>query len=130
MCYTESCVVCSECTHTHTHPQGLCSAMRSLIKEYLVVIAQLESQHSLAQLTLQKLWYYVQPCMKTLDILSRVSLAVTRGACRGGKTLTTLHNITSGYIGDQRSQEVCLHITQVSSSRVIACQFNVQSLDL
>ncbi len=93
--------------------QGLCSAISSLLKEYLVVVAQLESQQLAHQLTLQKLWYYVQPCMKTLSVLCRVCVSVSKGECRGGKTLTTLHNLTAGYIGDQRSQEICLHITQV-----------------
>ena len=104
--------------------QGLCSAMRGLLKEYMVVVAQLESQQNMDQLTLQKLWYYIQPCMKTLEILSRVAVSVSNGSCRGGKTLTNLHSLASSFIGDDRSQEVCLHITQA------ACQpyFNMLQL--
>ncbi len=84
-----------------------------------MVIAQLETQLLAHQLTLQKLWYYVQPCMKTLNVLCRVCVGVSKGQCRGGKTLTTLHNLTAGYIGDQRSQEICLHITQVRQDRAV-----------
>lgn len=94
--------------------QALCAGMRELTKEYLLVVAQLEHQFRLNQLTLQKLWYYVQPCMRTLEILSRMALSITRGTCRGGKTLTNLHNLTSSYIGDERAQELCLHLTQAA----------------
>lgn len=79
-----------------------------------MVVVQLESQNNSEHLTLQKLWYYVQPCMKTLDILSRVAVSVSSGACRGGKALTTLHSLTSCFIGDDRSLEVCLHVTQAA----------------
>lgn len=94
--------------------QALCAAMGALVKEYLVIVAQLEHQFRIDQLTLQKLWYYVQPCMRTLEILSRIAVAINRGACRGGKTLTHLHNVTCSYIGDARSQELCLHLTQAA----------------
>ena len=94
--------------------QALCAAMRDLVKEFLVTVAQLEHQLRINQLTLQKLWYYVQPCMKTLETLSRIAVSINRGSCRGGKTLTNLHNLTSGCIGDERAQELCLHVTQAA----------------
>ena len=93
--------------------QALCAAMRGLLKEYLLVVAQLEHQFRIDQLTLQKLWYYVQPCMRTLEILARLAVSVTRGSCRGGKTITNLHTFTCSYVGDERAQELCLHITKV-----------------
>ena len=94
--------------------QALCAAMKALVREYCVVVAQLEHQFHLNQLSLQKLWYYVQPCMATLSVLARIATAVSRGSCRGGKTLTTLHSITTGYIGEARTQELCLHLTQAA----------------
>ena len=94
--------------------QALCAAMRGLVKEYCVVVAQLEHQLHLNQLSLQKLWYYVQPCMATLSVLDRIATTVSRGSCRGGKTLTTLHTITTGYIGEARTQELCLHLARVA----------------
>ena len=97
--------------------QALCAAMRGLLKEYLLVVAQLEHQARIGQLSLQKLWYYVQPCMRTLEILTRLAVSVTRGGCRGGKTLTNLHALTSSFVGDERAQELCLHITQVRRTR-------------
>ena len=91
--------------------QALAAAMRGLVREYCVVVAQLEHQLRLGQLSLQKLWYYVQPCLTSLSVLDRISTAVSRGTCRGGRTLSTLHAITTGYIGDPRTQELCQHLT-------------------
>ena len=94
--------------------QALGSAMKGLLKEYLLVSAQLETQHRRGQLALQKFWYYVQPCLRSLEILARVAVSITKGSCRGGKTLSTLHSLTSGYTGDERSQELCVHLAKAA----------------
>lgn len=94
--------------------QALVASMKGLLKEYLLVSAQLESQHLQGELTLQKMWYYVQPCLHALDIAARVSVSISKGGCRGGKTLSTLHTLTSGYTGDERSQELCVHLAKAA----------------
>ncbi|KAF9352327.1 hypothetical protein BGX26_009846 [Mortierella sp. AD094] len=59
---------------------ALCAAIRSLLKEYLILIAQLETQfRSSPDFTLQKLWYYIQPTMQTLSSLD-VLVGVIREA--------------------------------------------------
>ncbi|KAL5515544.1 hypothetical protein EMCRGX_G000725 [Ephydatia muelleri] len=95
--------------------QALGAAMRDLVKEYLIVVAQLEHQLRASLLTVQKLWYYVQPCLRTLEVTSRVASLVERGECRGGKTLSVLHGAASGYVGDERAQELCLHLAEAAS---------------
>ena len=94
--------------------QALSAAMRGLVREYCVVVAQLEHQLRIGQLSLQKLWYYVQPCSTSLSVLERIASTITRGSCRGGKTLSSLHSITTGYIGEPRTQELCLHLTRAA----------------
>ncbi|KAF9435799.1 hypothetical protein BGZ76_005507 [Entomortierella beljakovae] len=65
---------------------ALCAAIRNLLKEYLILIAQLETQfRSSPDFTLQKLWYYIQPTMQTLSSLD-VLVGVIREA---GKKETT-----------------------------------------
>lgn len=49
--------------------QALGAAMRDLIKDYFTLIAQLEAQHRRGDLSLQKMWYYLQPCFTNMDIL-------------------------------------------------------------
>jgi len=49
---------------------ALAAAMRTLIKEYMILITQLEHLQRQGLLSLQKLWFYIQPTMRTLEILS------------------------------------------------------------
>ncbi|KAG0274991.1 hypothetical protein BGZ95_009286 [Linnemannia exigua] len=61
---------------------ALCAAIRNLLKEYLILIAQLEHQfRSSPDFTLQKLWYYIQPTMQTLSSLD-ILVGVIREAGR------------------------------------------------
>ncbi|KAF9987740.1 hypothetical protein BGZ65_002119 [Modicella reniformis] len=49
---------------------ALCAAIKTLLKEYLLLIAQLEHQFRTSpDFTLQKLWYYIQPTLQTLTSL-------------------------------------------------------------
>lgn len=49
---------------------ALAAAMRTLVKEYLILVTQLEQLHRQGLLSLQKLWFYIQPAMRTIDILA------------------------------------------------------------
>ncbi|KAL4233344.1 Gamma-tubulin complex component 2 [Mactra antiquata] len=91
---------------------ALSAAMRTLIKDYLVFIAQLETQLRGGSLSLQKLWFYIQPSMKTMDIMATVANSLNRGECIGGAVLSLLHEKTSSLIGDEKGQELCLYLTQ------------------
>ncbi|PVD28265.1 hypothetical protein C0Q70_10852 [Pomacea canaliculata] len=91
---------------------ALSAAMRSLIKDYMVLVAQLEHQYRVGQLSLQKMWFYLQPTMRTLDILASIANSINRGECIGGAVLSLLHEKTSNLIGDAKSQELCLYLTQ------------------
>ncbi|XP_046359513.1 gamma-tubulin complex component 2-like [Haliotis cracherodii] len=91
---------------------ALSAAMRTLIKDYMVLVAQLEHQYRLGTLSLQKLWFYIQPTLRTLEILASVSNSINRGECIGGAVLSLLHEKTSTLIGDAKSQELCLYLTQ------------------
>ena len=46
--------------------------MRVLLREFAVLVAQLESQQRKGQLSMQKLWFYVQPAMRSLGTLHRI----------------------------------------------------------
>ncbi|XP_041354765.1 gamma-tubulin complex component 2-like isoform X2 [Gigantopelta aegis] len=91
---------------------ALTAAMRTLIKEYMVLVAQLEHEFRVGDLTLQKLWFYLQPTMRTLEILASISNSINRGECIGGAVLSLLHEKTLNLIGDSKSQELCLYLTQ------------------
>lgn len=91
---------------------ALSSAMRTLIKDYMVLVAQLEQQLRVGSLSLQKLWFYIQPSIRTLDIMASVANSINRGECIGGAVLSLLHEKTYSFIGDIKGQELCLYLTQ------------------
>ncbi|GFN75493.1 gamma-tubulin complex component [Plakobranchus ocellatus] len=91
---------------------ALSNAMQSLIKDYMVLAVQLEQQLKTGQLTLQKMCFYLQPTMTVLDILASVSNSINRGKCIGGAVLSLLHEKTASMIGDSKSSELLLFLTQ------------------
>ncbi|KAG1687158.1 Gamma-tubulin complex component 2 [Nymphon striatum] len=94
---------------------ALCAAMRSLLKDYFVLIAQLEHQHQQGFLTLQKMWFYLQPTMLTMENLATVVKTIVMGNCRGGSVLSLLHNKTTSSSGDVKIQDLCLYLTQAAT---------------
>uniref|UniRef100_A0A0B7B161 Gamma-tubulin complex component n=1 Tax=Arion vulgaris TaxID=1028688 RepID=A0A0B7B161_9EUPU len=93
---------------------ALSHAMETLIKDYIVMVVQLELQMKKGQLTLQKLCYYLQPTMRILEILASVANSINRGKCIGGAVLSLLHEKTASMIGDSRSSELLLYLTQTA----------------
>ncbi|XP_075390626.1 gamma-tubulin complex component 2 [Tenrec ecaudatus] len=94
---------------------ALAAAMRTLVKEYLILITQLEQLQRQGLLSLQKLWFYIQPTMRTVDILATLATSVDKGECLGGSTLSLLHDRTFNYTGDVQAQELCLYLTKAAS---------------
>lgn len=62
---------------------ALTAAMRTLMKEYLILVTQLEHLQRQGLLSLQKLWFYIQPTMRTMEILSSIGkkLKMMHGCC-------------------------------------------------
>ncbi|XP_061665846.1 gamma-tubulin complex component 2 isoform X2 [Syngnathoides biaculeatus] len=94
---------------------ALTAAMRTLLKEYLILVTQLEHVHRRGLLSLQKLWFYLQPAMRTMEILAAIASSVDKGECMGGATLSLLHDRTFNFTGDAQAQEVCLYLTKAAS---------------
>ncbi|XP_015665447.1 gamma-tubulin complex component 2 [Protobothrops mucrosquamatus] len=94
---------------------ALAAAMRTLIKEYMILITQLEHLQRQGLLSLQKLWFYIQPTMRTMEILASLATSIDKGECMGGSTLSLLHDKTFNYTGDSQAQELCLYLTKAAS---------------
>uniref|UniRef100_A0A8C2WE45 Gamma-tubulin complex component n=1 Tax=Cyclopterus lumpus TaxID=8103 RepID=A0A8C2WE45_CYCLU len=94
---------------------ALTAAMRTLMKEYLILVTQLEHLQRQGLLSLQKLWFYIQPTMRTMEILASIASSVDKGECMGGSTLSLLHDRTFNYTGDSQAQELCLYLTKAAS---------------
>ncbi len=71
--------------------QGLSEALQGVLKDYYVFVAQLETQHRLGDLTLNKMWSYIQPTMDAMALMADLCFTIDRCNARGGKTLSLLH---------------------------------------
>ena len=79
---------------------ALCASMRSLVSEYIILVAQLEHQFRSGRLTLQKLFFYTQPALRTLSALDDVVYAV--GYRIGGDLLNVVDRLRSECGGDRK----------------------------
>ncbi|MEE6513613.1 hypothetical protein FKM82_021358 [Ascaphus truei] len=95
---------------------ALGAAMRTLVKEYMILVTQLEHLQRQGLLSLQKLWFYVQPTLRTMEALASLTTSLDKGECLGGATLSLLHDRTFGYTGDSQAQELCLYLTKAASA--------------
>ena len=70
---------------------ALCGAIRVLLKEYLLLVTQLDTEFMKADLTLQKVWFYLQNSIRIMDNLKR--LAVDAGNKKGGALLNVIQKL-------------------------------------
>ena len=82
---------------------ALAAALKVLVKEYLVLVAQLEHQLRTERLTMQKLWFFVQPALHTMLVLQEVCRCADGHA--GGDLLNVLHAL-SDRDGDEKSVDL------------------------
>jgi gamma-tubulin complex component 2 len=91
---------------------SLTKAIQQLLKEYLVLIAQLEHQFNKKQLTLLRLWFYLQPSVATMkrlfDLTSRCAHST------GGQLLSILHNCIIAE-GDSNSKSLYSFLANLAS---------------
>lgn len=52
--------------------QALGGFMREQLKDFITLLAQLETQNRRGQLTLQRMWYFLQTCFQHMDILKAI----------------------------------------------------------
>lgn len=69
---------------------ALAAAMRTLLKEYLILVTQLEQLQRQGLLSLQKLWFYIQPAMRTVDILASLGVRAWWEGPSGSRCLSSI----------------------------------------
>lgn len=58
------------------------------------MIARLETQFKKEDLPIQKLWLYIQPMMRTMDILEKVTAAADEAKTSGGALLNLIYKLS------------------------------------
>ena len=92
---------------------ALCAAMRELLKEYTLLVAQLEHQYRSGHLTLQKMWYFLHPSISTLTSLATV--CVEARDLVGGELLNKVKDV-SARGGDERRAELFSFLIERSTA--------------
>ena len=95
--------------------QAFIGFIRSSIKEYFGLIVQLEILHKKNDLTLQKMWYFLNSFKETLEILKHVCQKIKQGDCIGGATLSIMHEKTNLNVGNVKLHDFCLTMIKLSS---------------
>ncbi|CAD1472109.1 unnamed protein product, partial [Heterotrigona itama] len=94
---------------------ALRGAIKSLLKDYLLFVVQLEMEHVRGKLNLQKLWFYIQPTMIAMSILSQITSTICKANAKGGKVLSLLHEQANNISGEAKFKELCLFLIQTAS---------------
>lgn len=69
--------------------QALCGAINILLKEYLLLVTQLDTEFMKSQLTLQKIWAFIQPSMRIMENLYKLSTECVNK--KGGEVLNIIY---------------------------------------
>ncbi|KAJ8938379.1 hypothetical protein NQ318_022878 [Aromia moschata] len=93
---------------------ALAEAMQSINKDHMLFIIQLESEFRANNLTLQKLWFFVQRNMQSLGIAANIASSISKSGAKGGNVLSLLHENVIGSIGDERAQQLCLKLMEAA----------------
>lgn len=91
---------------------ALAAAMMTFVKDYEVFVTQLETLSHSSYFSLSKMHYNIQPMKQLMDILAKIASAVGKSGARGGKVLSLLHEQSAMCMGNSKSQELCVYLTQ------------------
>ncbi|KAF5944137.1 hypothetical protein HYC85_018214 [Camellia sinensis] len=92
------------------------AALRALLLDYVVMVAQLEHQFRLGRLSIQGLWFYCQPMMGSLQALSIVIKKASANNFVGSAILNLLQSQAKAMAGDRAVRLLLEKMTQSASS--------------
>ncbi|XP_037917407.1 gamma-tubulin complex component 2 homolog isoform X2 [Hermetia illucens] len=95
--------------------QALSAALRALIHDYYLLLAQLESELVAGSLTLHKMLFYIRPTLNTMDVLASAVNDICSSDLRGGQALTLLYDRINALTGDEESQKFLIQLTQLAA---------------
>lgn len=69
--------------------QALCGAIQILLKEYLLLVTQLDTEFMKSSLTLQQVWFFIQPSMRIMENLYKLTTDCVNK--KGGTLLNVIY---------------------------------------
>ena len=79
------------------------------------MVAQLETQLRAGRLTLQALWYYVQPPLAALRLVACLAAEASAGRLRGAQLLDLLHGRAGEVMGDAAAHKLALRLLRAAA---------------
>ncbi|KAH8865512.1 Gamma-tubulin complex component 2 [Schistosoma japonicum] len=95
--------------------QALAGAMRSLLKDYLILICHLEYQYKIGQLGIVKLHFFLQEIATAFSQLTRLANNINTGRCSGGATLSVLYDSLRSVYGVKQLRDLMLYLLRSAS---------------
>lgn len=91
---------------------ALCAALKKILREFDILVAQLEVTFAAGKLSLQKMVYLLQPSKVTLRVLEK--LCARLKDIVGGRMIDILHSVMLEQ-GDVKSRDLHLHLLMCAS---------------
>ncbi|KAK9708709.1 gamma tubulin complex Spc97/GCP2 subunit Alp4, variant 3 [Basidiobolus ranarum] len=106
---------------------ALCAAIRELLKEYTMLVVQLEQKfRETPEFTLHKLWYHISPTLETMRSLHKLIMAIHNEVRRNSRGVTSypkghviLDVMVKLYVdwgGDQSTKYLFAHLLSKASA--------------
>eukprot|EP00762_Andalucia_godoyi_P000766 ANDGO_03807.mRNA.1 Spindle pole body component 97 len=92
--------------------QAFSAATQELLADYTLLCTQLEQQFRDQKLTLQRLWFFVQPAIQTMKVLSAVVSEIDDTEAVGGVLLNLLHKWSLKVAGDPAAKALLFFLMQ------------------
>ncbi|CAI2734256.1 unnamed protein product [Schistosoma spindalis] len=90
--------------------QALAGAMRGLLKDYLILLCQLEYQYKIGQLGIVKLHFFLQETATAFNQLTRLVNNINTGQCSGGAVLSVLYDSLRSVYGVKQLHDLMLYL--------------------
>ncbi|CAM8888611.1 unnamed protein product [Rhodiola kirilowii] len=96
------------------------AALSALLLDYQAMVAQLEHQFRLRRLSIQGLWFYIQPMMGLMQALSIVIKKVVADDMMGSSVLNLLQSQAKAMAGDSAVRSFLEKMAQCASSAYLS----------
>ncbi|XP_047741315.1 gamma-tubulin complex component 2 isoform X2 [Hyalella azteca] len=100
---------------------ALAAALTTLLKDYLLLVLQLESQLRSGVLTLHRLWFYVEKTAPVMDLLASITAEITKTGARGGAVLSLLQARVESLTGCGKLQELAVYLATAAAQPYLDC---------
>lgn len=94
---------------------AVAASMQSMVDDWMLLVTQLESQLKNDKLTLQTLWFYVQPAMSVMLVLAEICRQTAAQELQGTELLNLLHAKMKQMSGSQNAEALLRKLLEAAA---------------